>query len=240
MSPPAAKPSSQRILPVVMAGGAGTRLWPLSTPSRPKQFVALAGPRSSFEETLERVTDSSLVSAAGRHHRSGLRPCRSGSGSQCRYLRHVHSRAFWPQYCRCHCHCRMLRRNNLASNRRAGTRRRSSHQRYPRFRPVDSPRIGCGRRRQYRSVWNIPNRTLNRLRLHSPRPRFVTRRGLRRKARCGSRHPLCRRWLSLELRKLPVPRRSHGCRVAAPCSRRVGRGQGGPRQGRSHPRWPAA
>jgi mannose-1-phosphate guanylyltransferase/mannose-6-phosphate isomerase len=41
--------------PVIMCGGAGTRLWPASRPSRPKQFIALAGNRSLFQDTVERV-----------------------------------------------------------------------------------------------------------------------------------------------------------------------------------------
>lgn len=48
------------ILPVIMAGGAGTRLWPLSTESEPKQFLPLTGPRSTYELTLARVADRSL------------------------------------------------------------------------------------------------------------------------------------------------------------------------------------
>lgn len=45
-----------RILPAIMSGGAGTRLWPLSTEAAPKQFHALGGPRSLFSETVARVS----------------------------------------------------------------------------------------------------------------------------------------------------------------------------------------
>lgn len=45
------------IVPVVLSGGSGTRLWPLSTPSRPKQFLPLTGPDSLFRQTLARVSD---------------------------------------------------------------------------------------------------------------------------------------------------------------------------------------
>lgn len=41
--------------PVIMCGGAGSRLWPASRPRRPKQFLALAGSRSLFQETVLRV-----------------------------------------------------------------------------------------------------------------------------------------------------------------------------------------
>jgi mannose-1-phosphate guanylyltransferase/mannose-6-phosphate isomerase len=47
--------SARPILPVIMSGGAGTRLWPLSRAAKPKQFLALAGARSLFQETLDRV-----------------------------------------------------------------------------------------------------------------------------------------------------------------------------------------
>lgn len=43
------------IHPVILSGGAGTRLWPLSRRLRPKQFLALDGGRSMFAETLSRV-----------------------------------------------------------------------------------------------------------------------------------------------------------------------------------------
>ncbi|NBB52502.1 mannose-1-phosphate guanylyltransferase [Rhizobium sp. CRIBSB] len=43
------------LYPVIMCGGAGTRLWPASRPARPKQFLALSGPRSLFQDTVLRV-----------------------------------------------------------------------------------------------------------------------------------------------------------------------------------------
>ena len=42
------------IRPVILAGGAGTRLWPLSTVERPKHLLPLLGQRSLFEQTLDR------------------------------------------------------------------------------------------------------------------------------------------------------------------------------------------
>lgn len=44
---------------VILAGGSGTRLWPLSTPSFPKQFLPLPNGNSMIQETLVRV--ASLV-----------------------------------------------------------------------------------------------------------------------------------------------------------------------------------
>lgn len=51
------------IVPVVLAGGQGTRLWPLSRSSRPKQFLPLTGPISLFQTTLQRVSDTSRYTA---------------------------------------------------------------------------------------------------------------------------------------------------------------------------------
>lgn len=48
------------IVPLIMCGGAGTRLWPASREVRPKQFLPLFGTRSTFQDTLLRVSDSAL------------------------------------------------------------------------------------------------------------------------------------------------------------------------------------
>ncbi len=39
----------------IIAGGSGTRFWPLSSPSRPKHLLPLTGPRATAEETLDRL-----------------------------------------------------------------------------------------------------------------------------------------------------------------------------------------
>jgi mannose-1-phosphate guanylyltransferase/mannose-6-phosphate isomerase len=49
-----------RIIPLIMCGGTGTRLWPASREVRPKQFLPLFGPRSTFQDTLLRVSDAAL------------------------------------------------------------------------------------------------------------------------------------------------------------------------------------
>ena len=48
-------PRSATFVPVVLAGGAGTRLWPLSRELHPKQFQRLVGERTMFQDTLARL-----------------------------------------------------------------------------------------------------------------------------------------------------------------------------------------
>ncbi|WP_372707290.1 sugar phosphate nucleotidyltransferase, partial [Brevundimonas sp.] len=62
------------IFPVILCGGAGTRLWPASRPARPKQFIDLASDLSLFQETALRVAPLAgdggrLVVVAGQAHR---------------------------------------------------------------------------------------------------------------------------------------------------------------------------
>ena len=45
------------MIPVIMSGGSGTRLWPLSRKHKPKQFIALFGENTMFQETLSRLSD---------------------------------------------------------------------------------------------------------------------------------------------------------------------------------------
>ena len=52
--------SGGRLIPVVMCGGAGTRLWPVSRESMPKQFVPLVDERSTFQQVLGRIADVQL------------------------------------------------------------------------------------------------------------------------------------------------------------------------------------
>lgn len=52
------RPRNQRvkpIIPIILSGGAGSRLWPLSNEAQPKQFHALIGDLTMFGETLTRV-----------------------------------------------------------------------------------------------------------------------------------------------------------------------------------------
>ena len=48
--------ASPRIIPLVLAGGAGTRLWPVSRDAMPKQFLPLVGEKSTYQQALMRVS----------------------------------------------------------------------------------------------------------------------------------------------------------------------------------------
>lgn len=48
------------ITPVILSGGSGTRLWPLSTSTKPKQFLNLFGPLSMFQLTIQRCANETL------------------------------------------------------------------------------------------------------------------------------------------------------------------------------------
>jgi mannose-1-phosphate guanylyltransferase/mannose-1-phosphate guanylyltransferase/mannose-6-phosphate isomerase len=51
------------IIPVILSGGSGTRLWPLSRPEQPKQFLALTGERTMLQMTLGRTLDRERFAA---------------------------------------------------------------------------------------------------------------------------------------------------------------------------------
>jgi len=60
------------LVAVIMAGGSGTRFWPLSLPSKPKQFLTLFGDRTMLQLTVDRLaglvpTERILVLTNGRH-----------------------------------------------------------------------------------------------------------------------------------------------------------------------------
>lgn len=62
-----------RVVPVLLSGGTGTRLWPLSREAFPKQLLPLAGPESMLQQTARRVSDQArfkpLIVVANTEHR---------------------------------------------------------------------------------------------------------------------------------------------------------------------------
>lgn len=54
---------THKITPVILSGGSGTRLWPMSTPDAPKQFLPLTSAHSMFRLTLDRVADRARYAA---------------------------------------------------------------------------------------------------------------------------------------------------------------------------------
>lgn len=61
------------IVPVILAGGDGCRLWPLSRPDFPKPFIKIDGHLSQFQKSVQRCQDTELFQApiiiAGAAHR---------------------------------------------------------------------------------------------------------------------------------------------------------------------------
>jgi mannose-1-phosphate guanylyltransferase/mannose-1-phosphate guanylyltransferase/mannose-6-phosphate isomerase len=61
------------IVPVILSGGAGKRLWPMSLPERPKQFLPLTGEESLLQQTLRRLSDPNVfakpIIIGGTDHR---------------------------------------------------------------------------------------------------------------------------------------------------------------------------
>jgi mannose-1-phosphate guanylyltransferase len=54
---------NQQVIPVILAGGKGTRLWPLSRGSAPKQFIQVVDEITLFQKALDRVNNSEFYGA---------------------------------------------------------------------------------------------------------------------------------------------------------------------------------
>jgi len=74
--------ASDSIIPVVMCGGSGTRLWPLSRKALPKQFVPLIQGKSLLQLTLERAATlgAHQMIVASEDHRFLVQECAEAAG----------------------------------------------------------------------------------------------------------------------------------------------------------------
>src|SRR3546814_7352095 len=63
---------SPRVVPVILSGGSGTRLWPMSRPECPKQLLALTADETMLQLTVRRTQDAARFDApivvANAHH----------------------------------------------------------------------------------------------------------------------------------------------------------------------------
>ena len=50
-------------IPVIMCGGAGTRVWPESRETLPKQFIPLVGDQSTFQRIVSLIADRAVFAA---------------------------------------------------------------------------------------------------------------------------------------------------------------------------------
>jgi mannose-1-phosphate guanylyltransferase/mannose-6-phosphate isomerase len=76
------------IRPVVLCGGSGTRLWPLSRKTLPKQFAPLIGDKSLLQMTLERLCslNSNITCIASEDHRFLVREAVEKAGATGRQI----------------------------------------------------------------------------------------------------------------------------------------------------------
>jgi len=79
-----------RIKPVILSGGSGTRLWPASRKSLPKQFIEFPGTGSLFARTLERAAaiagDASPLVISSRQHGFLCRKAAAQLGLEAHYI----------------------------------------------------------------------------------------------------------------------------------------------------------
>ena len=223
------------LIPVLMCGGSGTRLWPVSRESMPKQFVPLIGDRSTFQQTLARIADPAMFArpivitntdfrfiVAEQLRELGveadivLEPSRRDSGPAVAVAAALAARRD-PESC-----VLVLASDHVVRN-------------------PEQFIVACREAAVAAAQGRIvtfgvrPTATGDKLRLY-PAGREAKRRGgacgrgLRREAGCRDGGPLRRRELSLEQRQLHVPRRRHdrGDR-ALRAGDRGGRARGGRR-----------
>jgi mannose-1-phosphate guanylyltransferase len=92
--------TNPRVVPVILSGGSGTRLWPLSRTDCPKQFIALAGTETMLQLTVERVADpyrfEPPVVVANPRHADLIEAQLGGRGVSPRLILEPHARNTAP------------------------------------------------------------------------------------------------------------------------------------------------
>lgn len=86
------------ILPVILCGGSGTRLWPLSRKSFPKQFVPVVGGKNLLQMTFERLggISSTALTVTAEEHRFLAQQAAQAAGIEVRHLLEPASRNTAP------------------------------------------------------------------------------------------------------------------------------------------------
>ena len=123
-----------KIVPLIMCGGAGTRLWPASREGRPKQFLRLFGPLSTFQETVKRVSDPALFDKPIILTNNDYRFLVRRGARRDRHRSRDRARADAPRFRSGDRRRRRACRTPRSQDHRAGARRRPHRQRCRRLR----------------------------------------------------------------------------------------------------------
>ena len=90
------------VIPVILCGGSGTRLWPLSRRAFPKQFVPLIDGKSLLSLTLERLkpltAEHGVTCVGSEEHRFLLRESLEGAGAPVIYRESPLPHAIDPRF----------------------------------------------------------------------------------------------------------------------------------------------
>jgi mannose-1-phosphate guanylyltransferase/mannose-6-phosphate isomerase len=85
-----------QIIPVVLCGGSGTRLWPHSTAATPKQFLTLFGDHSTFQTAVQRAAAidgvETILVIANQDHQAHIAAQLAAIGTPARLLLEPHAR----------------------------------------------------------------------------------------------------------------------------------------------------
>ncbi len=193
-----------------MCGGAGTRLWPASREGRPKQFLPLFGPHSTFQDTVRRVSDPALfgrpIIVTNNQYRFLVAEELAAIGVEADILLEPMRRDSGPAIAAGAAFARQAWRRSGGG----GAGRGSCRHRPGGFRQSLRPGGGRRRRGSHRDVRRTAEAAGDRIRLYprrrGDRPRRFRHREIRRKARRQDRGALRQGRLFVERRQLHVPR----------------------------------